>query len=123
VGAAFLAARLGSRRVFERLANANLIFADEEEANVLTGLAPELAASALAESFEIAVVKTGASGAVAASRFGVVRAAPAAPHPIGPTAGAGDALDAGVLIGLSAGLELEPALVLGMRAAQWALGR
>lgn len=123
VGAASLAARVGSDRVLERLAGANVIFADEAEAAVLTGLAPDAAAAALARSHEIAVVKMGADGAVAASESRVVHAPAPAVQAAAAVVGAGDALDAGVLVGLAAGRGLEGALALGIRAAGWAIGR
>ncbi len=123
VGAAGLAAKVGRVELLDRFADANVIFANEEEAEVLTGLPAVPAVTALARSFEVAVIKMGSSGVVAASQSGVVHVPAPDIRVTGATTGAGDALDAGVLVGLATGLDLEPALALGARAAQWALGR
>jgi sugar/nucleoside kinase (ribokinase family) len=97
-------------------AEANVLFANEEETARLTGLEPEPAALALAREREVVVVKLGQRGGLAASRGEVVRAAPAQREPHGRI-GAGDALDAGVLVGLGRGLPLADALALGVAAA------
>ena len=123
VGAAFLVASTARGRVVERLAGANVIFADEQEAAALTGLSAEPAALALARCHEVAVVKMGARGAVAATGSRIVRAEAPMTTEVASTTGAGDALDAGVLVGLASGLSLAAALELGTRSARWALER
>jgi sugar/nucleoside kinase (ribokinase family) len=110
-GSAGLAARHDARR---RLGRARVLFANAAEASALTGLEPEAAALELASAHEVVVVKLGAQGALAASGDRVVRG-PAAPSE--PWLGDGDAFDAGVLVGLARGLELDAALRLGAEAA------
>jgi sugar/nucleoside kinase (ribokinase family) len=111
VASAGLAARDDAR---ERLRPARVLFANADEAAALTGRRPEAAARQLAATHEVVVVKLGAEGALAASGNGVVRG-PAAPSE--PWLGDGDAFDAGVMVGLARGFDLEAALALGAEAA------
>jgi sugar/nucleoside kinase (ribokinase family) len=97
-----------------RLAGARVLFANAAEAAALTGLGPEDAARELASAHEIVVVKLGGAGALATTGSGVVRGPAASSE---PWLGDGDAFDAGVLVGLARGLELDAALRLGAEAA------
>jgi sugar/nucleoside kinase (ribokinase family) len=74
---------------------------------------PQAAAVQLAESGPLVAVKLGAAGALAAGPDGAVVtvSAPAAMQPV-DAVGAGDAFDAGLLAGLSAGESVERALAL-----------
>jgi len=108
-------ARLGAVRFLDLCAGADLLLANAEEAQVLTGCAEAAhAAQLLAGRFAVAVVKAGAAGAVWASGDAVVpgRAQPAR---VRDTTGAGDAFAAGLLIGWLAGAA--PAAALGAGAA------
>lgn len=92
---------------------ANVLFATAAE---LGCEQPEAAARALAESYEVVVVKLGPAGALVASGDEARQLAPTTVAAQG-AAGAGDALDAGVLVGLSRGLDPPAALALGLAAA------
>jgi sugar/nucleoside kinase (ribokinase family) len=111
VASAGLAARDDAR---ERLRPARVLFANADEAAALTGREPEAAARQLAATHEVVVVKLGAGGALATSGNGVVRSPAALSE---PWLGDGDAFDAGVLVGLAHGFDLEAALRLGADAA------
>jgi ribokinase len=99
---------------------ANVILATADEARAVTGLEPEEAARALALRFEVACVKLGASGAVAARGDRLERAAPE-PAERRSVFGAGDAFAGALLVALARDDSLEPALqaacVAGARAA------
>lgn len=100
--------------------------ADTEGANVLLGTWEELGGSEqedaatlalrLARRFEVVVVKLGADGAIVATAARAIHRSPAVRESEGAV-GAGDALDAGVLVGLTRGLEPAAALELGLEAA------
>lgn len=101
-----------ARRRFEP---AGVLLANAVEATALTGLGdPEAAARELAPRHEVVVVKVGAEGAVGI-RGDLVARAPAPPSD--PWLGDGDAFDAGVLVGLARGLDLDASLALGCEAA------
>lgn len=105
LGAAWTAVDIASPQDASRAAGARVVFASD------TDLAP------LAARFDVAVVKLGAEGAVAARGADVVRQ-PARPAATGiPVVGAGDALDAAMLVALAGGAELEEALRSGIEAA------
>lgn len=78
----------------------DLVFANEEEARVLTGLEPEAALRWIGEWVPTAVVKLGAKGAIAL-RGGEYAAVPAVPACCIDTTGAGDLFAAGFLYGLA----------------------
>jgi sugar/nucleoside kinase (ribokinase family) len=111
VASAGLAARDDAR---ERLQPARVLFANAGEAAALTGRAPEAAARELAATHEVVVIKLGSAGALATSGNGVVRSPAALAE---PWLGDGDAFDAGVLVGLARGFDLDAALTLGAEAA------
>jgi len=90
----------------------DIIFANEEEARSLTGLAPDDALKALAESCEIAVVKIGAEGSLIRKGNGAVHV-PAPRVKSIDTTGAGDIYAAGFLYGLAHSLDLEKSGMIG----------
>lgn len=105
------------------LAAARVVFADEEEGETLTGRTGAEAARALAERCEFAFVKLGAGGAVAATGTEAVALPAIAIDADAPFVGAGDALDAAVLLALARGAGLEDALAAGTTAAaRWLNG-
>jgi sugar/nucleoside kinase (ribokinase family) len=118
--------RLGRTSLPSNLARAHAVFANEPEAERLTGKATaEEAAVALAEHVETAVVSRGADGAVAVADGRVFEAA--APHvDVRDTTGAGDLLAAayvwGELGGLSLAERLRRAVVYATLSVQTATG-
>ncbi len=104
-----LVARCGPDAFFEATAPANVLFANEREAEALTGLQDDEAARALARHYAIAVVKLGARGAVAAHGGQLLRAPAMAITEVDPT-GAGDAFDGAFLAALAAGRPVDVAL-------------
>jgi len=95
---------------------ANVVLADAEEARALTGEEDEEAAvRALAERFELALVKLGARGALACSHGDLVRHAEPPVDRLA-AAGTGDAFAGAALLALARGDGLESALVAGCRA-------
>jgi sugar/nucleoside kinase (ribokinase family) len=109
------------RRAFLQLVPATaLLLANRDEAAVLTGrLDAAEAAAALAERFEVVVVKCGAAGAVVAADR-TVTAVTSVPVAALDSTGAGDAFAAGLLGALNQGIDLLTAVgqanVLGARA-------
>lgn len=99
----------GAEWFFQATARATLLFANEREAEALTGLQEDAAARALAERYAMAVVKLGSRGAVAAHGGRLVHAAGPTIVEVDPT-GAGDAFDGVFLASLVAGLPVESAL-------------
>ncbi|MGF7137873.1 adenosine kinase [Roseimarinus sediminis] len=84
----------------------DIIFANEEEAKAYTGLDPDAALELLAQSCDIAVVKTGSKGSLIKHGDKVVRVAVEGTNCI-DTTGAGDLYAAGFLYGFSRNLSLE----------------
>lgn len=84
----------------------DIVFANEEEAKSLTQLEPEAAVEKIAESCEIAVVKTGAKGSLIKSKNEVIHVPARKVNSI-DTTGAGDIYAAGFIYGLSRNLALE----------------
>ena len=114
VASAELVRRTGADRVLELASGVDVLLANEDEALVLTGGAPQEAAAALGRRFRVACVKRGARGVVA-SFDGETVACPA-PHVLEhDVAGAGDAFAAGLLVALAAGRPLAEALESGCR--------
>jgi sugar/nucleoside kinase (ribokinase family) len=109
----------------ETTAGANVVLATVEEARAVTGLGQEAAALALGARFEVACVKLGEQGALAAQGDRLVRATT---DPVARRSpfGAGDAFAAALLIALARGEPLDHALDLacqtGARAAASADG-
>jgi sugar/nucleoside kinase (ribokinase family) len=82
------------------LKQADVIFANREEAKLLYGLTPEETAEKLAEHGAIAVIKLGAEGALIRQENHVVKVQPVATKVVDTTA-AGDMFAAGFLHGLT----------------------
>jgi sugar/nucleoside kinase (ribokinase family) len=107
--AARLVTRIGAAEALARMAAANAIFADEDEARALTGADGEAAAAALGAHFRLVCVKLAERGAIATLDGLTERCAP--PEQVsGATAGAGDALAGTLLAGLAHGRRLGDAL-------------
>ena len=103
-----------SRPLAEVLANADVVFANRQEAAAMTGEDdPERAAMHLSELCDAAVVKLGADGAVGA-HGGRISRVEADVVPVIDTTGAGDCLNAGFLAGWLAGLPFEASLALAV---------
>ncbi len=95
------------------LQKTDVVFANEEEARAFTGKAPREALAELATLCEVAVVKTGAEGAMA-SIGGIVASVKAFPvAEVVDTTGAGDFFAAGFLYALGLGASLDACLSAG----------
>lgn len=105
----------GVDRFFEAVRPANILLANDREAEVLTGRRGEAAADALAERFPVVCVKLGAEGAVMSWEGLVVRFAGEPVQERDPT-GAGDAFDGVLLAHLAAGRSPGDALHAACRA-------
>jgi sugar/nucleoside kinase (ribokinase family) len=90
----------------------DIVFANEDEAQALTGLAPEDALAAIAEMCNIAVVKLGPQGSMIKAGTQVIRIE-AIPAKSVDTTGAGDIYASGFLYALAEGFDLETAGKLG----------
>lgn len=99
----------GVDRFFEVTEKATVLLANEHEAEALTGLAGEPAATALGERFPIACVKLGAEGAVAVVDGVLHRTHGERIEEADPT-GAGDAFDGVFLAAIARGAEVDDAL-------------
>ena len=104
----------------ERARGANVVLANEAEAEALTGLQLREAALALGELYDLAVVTAGPAGAVAAADGGLAVAGPSA-RAEGGRSGAGDAFAGVLLVSLAAGAELQAALEQACEAGRLAL--
>ena len=109
--------------IWAALDQVDVLLANRDEAEALTGLADTNAAlAALAEAVETVVIKCGPDGAVGAQ--GNLRCAvPALPAKVIDTTGAGDAFAAGFLAGWCAGRGLPEALAAGVTEATRTLSR
>ena len=116
-GSAPLVRRVGAEAFHERAGGANVVFANAEEAQVLTGLSGEEAALALAREYELAVVTAGAEGGVVATRDGRVEHARPLEVAQAPPAGLGDALAGTFLAALARGTNVRDALQAACAAA------
>lgn len=85
---------------------ADLVFANKEEARLLFNTTPEDAAKRIAETGAIAVVKLGADGAIVCKGKDTIRIKPVPTHVVDTTA-AGDMFAAGFLHGYLKGRQLE----------------
>lgn len=99
----------GPMRFYEETAAATAIFANDDEARVLTGLEGAEAARALGERYRVAVVKRGPHGAAVVIDGELHEGAADPVEEVDPT-GAGDAFDGVLLAGLVA--ETPPAEAL-----------
>jgi sugar/nucleoside kinase (ribokinase family) len=115
-----LIARRGPEWFFDATRRANVLFANEREARVLTDAGEEDAARQLADRYEIAFVKLGARGALLATGRELL-VEPATPIIEVDATGAGDAFDGAFLAALAQGASLREALaracVAGARCA------
>ena len=92
------------------LRHVDMLFVNENEARGLSGRAGlDAAAAHLLRRVPMAVIKTGARGAVLYAQGCVLRK-PALDVPVKDTVGAGDSFDAGFLYGFLGGLSLEESL-------------
>ena len=120
---AALLAREGPAELAGRWQGVHCLFANEEEARVLAGVAGPEAAARLGRFVPVVGVKAGARGAYgrAWGRPWQVDALPLAQ--VVDTTGCGDAWNAGMLAGLQAGLPAEAAARLGGFVAAWVAAR
>jgi len=125
-GSAAPLTRLGAETFFTLVRRADVLFANEDEARVLAGLAadPEKLAVALLPCAATVVVKCGPAGAVWAGGDGAVVSTPASPAltVVDPT-GAGDAFDAGYLAAWLTGAPPDDALASANRVGALAVSR
>jgi ribokinase len=119
-------AQLGAEAFFSFVRRADVLFANQAEAQVLTGLeaSPEKLAVALLAHASSVVVKCGADGAVWAGADGSVVTAPASPVPtVVDQTGAGDAFAAGYLATWRTGGSPAECLATGARLGALAVTR
>jgi len=83
----------------------DILFANNQEAEALTGEKPEEAVRTLGKTCEIAVVKTGANGSLVSANGKITQIAARPSKPV-DTTGAGDMYAAGFLYGLINGLDI-----------------
>jgi len=88
------------------VAGLDLIFANREEARIMTGLEPDAACREMAKKATVSIVKDGANGAWIAHGPDLFHAK-AQPVKVVDTTGAGDVFAAGFLAGLVGGQSLE----------------
>jgi sugar/nucleoside kinase (ribokinase family) len=104
------------RPLEEILANADIVFTNEREAEALAGEEDlSRALERLAAHCRCVVIKRGAAGAIAI-QDGVVEEVPAERVTVVDTTGAGDCFNAGFLVGWLDGLPLRASLTLGVLA-------
>jgi sugar/nucleoside kinase (ribokinase family) len=116
-----LAAAYGRDRFESAAACANVLLANEREAEALAGSSGEAAWRDLLRAFDLVVVKRGRRGAVALRSSGVVEAS-APPAELVDATGAGDAFDGAFLAALAGGASTKAALQSGCRAGSGAIG-
>jgi sugar/nucleoside kinase (ribokinase family) len=115
---------VGPASFLEWTAGADLVFANEEEAGLLTGKSEAAEqVSALGRHFGQVVIKRGAQGAVAGTRAGLLCSAASPDVMVVDSTGAGDAFAAGFIAELLAGGGTEAALRSGVAAGSEAVGR
>lgn len=121
-------AEVGPQAFLEWTRGADVCFANDDEAALLSGVAdPGSAAKALAAQFGCVVVKQGPAGAIAVDAHGEAHTTPAVTVDVIDTTGAGDAFAAGFLIPWTQGRPLNDCLaratVLAGRAVAGVGGR
>jgi ribokinase len=110
-------AAFGPRRFLDVVAGTDILFANRDEAAVLTdGLEPEPAARRLHDTVPLIVVKDGARGVVVAAD-GTVRRYAGVAHAARDSTGAGDAFAGTFLARMAAGAELDDAVAVASAAA------
>jgi sugar/nucleoside kinase (ribokinase family) len=114
---------VGTGNFLEWTAGADLIFANEDEARVLTG-SSDLAEQAqlLGARFSRVVIKRGAAGAAIGGAEGIVLTLPAVRTAMVDSTGAGDAFAAGFITTLLAGGDERACLAAGIAAGAEAVG-
>jgi sugar/nucleoside kinase (ribokinase family) len=105
----------GPARFFDATRGATVVFANDDEAQALTGREGLDAAEALGERYRVAAVKRGAHGAALVLDGTPHEQAGEAVEEVDPT-GAGDAFDGVLLARLAAGEQPEAALAAACRA-------
>jgi sugar/nucleoside kinase (ribokinase family) len=109
---------VGPDTFLDWIAGADLLLANEEEAQVLAGCDdPDQAAGSLLEVCEAVVVKLGAQGALVRGRDGSAARVAAVPVDVVDTTGAGDSFAAGLLPAWRSGAGWPTALAAGSRLA------
>jgi sugar/nucleoside kinase (ribokinase family) len=107
----------------ELVGHVDILFANETEAEALTGKTGfDAAVAALAKRCPIVCVTHGAKGSVIAAEGKLIEIAAAPIDRLVDTTGAGDLYAAGVLYGITAGLDLAEAGRIGSIAAAEAIG-
>jgi sugar/nucleoside kinase (ribokinase family) len=112
----------GAGRFLQAASPADMVLANEREAEVLTGARGDDAARRLGGRFAFAVVKLGHGGAAVAAEGEVSRVRPVETVAVDPT-GAGDAFDGALLAAVAAGASLEEAARRACAAGAEAVGR
>lgn len=112
----------GADRFLEATATADVLLANEREAEVLAGVPGEEAAAELAARYGVAVVKLGERGAALASADLTLRSPAKTVRTVDPT-GAGDAFDAAFLATLLRGGSLGRALDHAITTGGWVASR
>lgn len=107
--------RYTPQRFFDATAGVTILFANEREAEALTGCAPERAALLLLEHYAIVVIKQGAAGATLASGDGFAHRHARTITEVDPT-GAGDAFNGVFLANLVRGASPDEALEMAVDA-------
>ena len=107
--------RRGASWFFDATRQATLLFANEREAEALTGMRDEAAAHSLASRYPMAAVKLGARGALCAAGGTVVHAPAPEIREVDAT-GAGDAFDGVFLAALARGASPPQALARACEA-------
>jgi sugar/nucleoside kinase (ribokinase family) len=100
----------GAERFVDAASSADLVLANEREAEVLTGVRGNEAARRLGDAFPAAVLKLGPGGAVAVEAGELLEVGPVASEAI-DARGAGDAFAGVLMAALAAGAPLEEAAV------------
>jgi ribokinase len=115
-----LLARYGRDRFLSATSRATALFANEREAETLSGTTGEGAARVLGERYPLVCVKLGARGALVVVDGRLIRRAATPVQEVDPT-GAGDAFDGVFLAGMARGADpreaLDAACAAGARAA------
>ena len=94
----------------------DIVFANEDEARVFTGLIPENALQQLGDNTEIVIIKVGADGSWLRKGEEIIKVNPL-PVKCRDTTGAGDLYASGFLYGLAGGFDLEKCGALGSLCA------
>lgn len=112
---------VGREAFLEATRGATMLFANEQEAELLAGTSADDAAEALSDAFRVVAVKLGERGAVLCWEGLVIRYEAEEVTPVDPT-GAGDAFDGAFLAALAAGRSPADALHAACAAGAWVVG-